>query len=443
MSRLIQPVLLALLLGAAACSQPTATPGEGDAGLPPSDLVGRGCNVDAECGALRCDTVRRQCICLSDESCAAGDGGAPRYCNNYTGMCVEEISGCTSDAQCPTAEFCDASIRACRPVKGFCESCTRDGECGGAGDDCVALPGAERACGRACAADGDCPRGAVCAASGAGRQCAPAGAGRSAGTCADFRGCTPDSRATCAADADCGGAGDQRCDTGTGRCVVRQQVCPAGTVCDARDRVCVSDCGADADCEPGFRCVDRACEPESACASDAQCPQGKVCLLAPGTTEGECRAQCRVDAECPVGTLCAVQADGRSRCQSGCTTHAGCSLDQRCNSTTRQCEGPSAGGVQVCQATSACGTCQLCSPLQQCVSASAAFPYCQPCSGNTDCPGGVCLQLSDGMTCARPCGAGQECPSGFVCLGYGGVQADGGVDSACVRPDRLCAGKCP
>ena len=442
MLRLTQLAVL-LLLGAAACARRPLPPGEDDAGAIAPDLVGRRCNVDAECGTLRCDTVRRQCICLSDESCLGAADTAARYCNNYTGMCVAEISGCASDADCTSAEFCDASIRACRPVKGFCEPCARDAECGGGGDDCVALSTTGRACGRACATDGDCPRGAACAARGTGHQCVPAGAGGDSGSCADFRGCTPDSRATCTTDADCGAGSDQRCDTGRGQCVARQQVCPAGTVCDARDRVCVSDCGADLDCEPGFHCVDRACEPERACTSDATCPQGKVCLLAPGATEGECRAQCRVDAECPVAALCVTQADGRNRCQAGCTTNAGCPLDQRCNATSHLCEGPVVNGAQLCQATSACGSCQLCSPQQQCVAATAGFPYCQACTGNTDCPGGLCLQLADGMACARPCGAGQECPSGFACLGYGGVLADGGINSACVPADRLCAGKCP
>ena len=442
MHRLPPLAVLLLLLGAAACTQRNSVPPGEDGGSVSSELVGRRCNVDAECGALRCDTVRRQCVCLSDESCRTAADAAPRYCNNYTGMCVEEISGCTADAQCTGAEYCDPSIRACRPVKGFCEPCARDEECGGVGDDCVALAGAERACGRACTTDGDCPRGAACTSSGGGRQCLPAGLGGDAGSCADFRGCTPDSHATCTTDADCGAGGDQRCNVGSGQCVARQQECPAGTVCDVRDRICVSDCGADADCEPGFRCVDRACEPESECSADAQCPQGKVCLVAPGATLGECRPQCKVDAECPLGELCTAQPGGRYRCQAGCTTHAGCPLDQRCNVTTRLCEGADAG-VQVCQATAACGTCQLCTPQQQCAPATAGFPYCQPCSGNSDCPGGVCLQLADGLACARGCGAGQECPSGFACLGYGGVLADGGINSACVPADRLCAGKCP
>src|SRR4051794_36446343 len=62
----------------------------------PLDFVGRACNVDAECADLRCDKLRHQCICLSDESCKGRPEDPVRYCNNYTGLCVTEIVGCTA-----------------------------------------------------------------------------------------------------------------------------------------------------------------------------------------------------------------------------------------------------------------------------------------------------------------------------------------------------------
>src|SRR4051812_22863403 len=95
-------VIFTAILCAAAltgCPKSSGTPVE-DAGSA-FDFVGRACNVDAECGALRCDKLRRQCICLSDESCAGGPNGEVRYCNNYTGLCVTEITGCTQSSQCP------------------------------------------------------------------------------------------------------------------------------------------------------------------------------------------------------------------------------------------------------------------------------------------------------------------------------------------------------
>jgi tetratricopeptide (TPR) repeat protein len=64
----------------------------------PEATLGNACRVDAECGTLRCDKVRRQCICLSDMSCLTSDPFAPpQYCNNYTGLCVTEITGCKAE----------------------------------------------------------------------------------------------------------------------------------------------------------------------------------------------------------------------------------------------------------------------------------------------------------------------------------------------------------
>jgi hypothetical protein len=91
--------LALVALGSALVGCPVRTPPPPeDAGT--ADFVGRACNVDAECGSLRCDKVRRQCICLSDLSCTAGDIFAqPKFCNNYTGLCVTEIAGCKADSR--------------------------------------------------------------------------------------------------------------------------------------------------------------------------------------------------------------------------------------------------------------------------------------------------------------------------------------------------------
>src|SRR4051812_2535558 len=102
MSRLT--LLLCAVVALPGCPKPIVTP-PADAG--PQVFVGRACNVDAECGSLRCDKVRRQCICLSDMSCLSSDpAAAPQYCNNYTGLCVDEITGCKADADCQMTEFC-------------------------------------------------------------------------------------------------------------------------------------------------------------------------------------------------------------------------------------------------------------------------------------------------------------------------------------------------
>lgn len=446
MSRVVLLVLFVSLAGCPVVNRPVPLPE--DAGT--ADFVGRACNVDAECGALRCDRVRRQCICLTDESCRTGVnvGSMPKYCNNFTGLCVEEIAGCRADSECASGEYCDPSIRGCRPLKGFCETCGSNNECGGQNDNCVldtAL--SQKFCGKACTATADCPRGSTCVMKDNALQCWPdrTPQGRPA-TCRDFQGCVPDSLRSCNTSVDCGDS-SQRCDPRQGKCVAAEQVCPFGTSCDSRARLCVAECARDADCgDARLRCINRVCEPLNECMTDAECSNNRVCTKGPGETIGRCQPFCTTDTQCPIGQVCARSVNGRFSCLPGCSSNAGCGLDQRCNTTTRICEGPSLGRLRICQATSACGTCELCDGASNlCRSARlgpdggvGGFPHCVGCSSANECTGGTCVALPSGASvCAQFCGGGQECPQGFACLSL----TTGG--SACVPADRSCTGKCP
>jgi hypothetical protein len=454
---LARTALIVLAFAAAGC--PENRPPQGDAGVS-VDFVGRSCSVDAECGDLRCDTIRRQCICLSDESCQSADPEAPvRYCNNYTGLCVEEISGCRGDIDCQQTEYCDSSIRACRSKKSFCEPCVANNECGGEGDHCIPEPSLnQNFCGRACATPADCPRGADCLDKGGAKQCWPAPNPLNPGdvpTCKNFKGCTPDSLKTCTTNADCSDVGDQKCDTGRGQCVAIQQVCPFGTACDPRHRICVAQCTVDEDCgDESLRCVNRVCEPASVCSTDGQCPANKVCNVPLGASAGECIPACQTSDECPVGNLCKQGADGRSRCEPGCTSNLHCPLDQRCNTAQGQCEGPVVGSTRTCQATPVCQTCEFCNgTTSACQPATQVFPYCkgggvnETCTSSAECKQGsregLCVLFDtsvggDGKSyCAEFCGAGQECPQGFACRSLGG-----GTQFVCLPTDFKCAGKC-
>ena len=431
------------LLTLSACPPPKKPPIDPDAG--PSEFVGRACNVDAECGSLRCDKVRRQCICLSDESCRPADPmAAPRYCNNYTGLCVTEIAGCKADSECGMTQYCDPSIRACRPLKSFCETCLANNECGGAGDNCVEDTNLmQKFCGKACTTNSDCPRGATCIDKAGSKQCWPTESplpGQTA-SCKNFKGCTPDSLRTCNTDMECGDA-SQRCDPAQGKCVAIEQVCPFGTTCDPRAKICVADCAVDADCgDPAtLRCVNRVCEPIGECTMDTDCPANKICNSRAGETTGSCAPFCQGDADCPISNTCQM-ISGRYKCAPGCATNQNCPLDQRCNATTRLCEGPMVGAARVCQSTSACRTCEVCNASRyECESAKTAFPHCQMCSSPSECGGGTCVQLDDGARwCLRFCATGSECPQGFVCLGLTG----GTGQSVCVPSSRTCGGKCP
>ena len=439
------PLLLALAFALSGCTNQVVPPPNPDAG--PTEFVGRSCNVDAECGVLRCDRVRRQCICLSDSSCnkLLDDGGAApvRYCNNYTGLCVEMIAGCKTSADCQTSEYCDSNTRACRPLKGFCEGCAADLECGGALDNCILDEVLmQKFCGKSCATTTDCPRGAACVVKNGVKQCWPdkSPVPGQAASCKNFQGCVPDSLRTCNASPDCMD-NSQRCDPASGKCTAIVQVCPFGTTCDPRAKICVADCAVDADCgDPKLRCTNRICEPIGECTMDTQCPANKVCAIPAGAATGQCVPFCQADLDCPVGQSC-QKVNERYRCAPGCATSSNCLLNQRCNAA-RSCEGPMVGTARICQATPICNTCELCDLTRnECASAktgTSAFPYCLQCSAPAECSGGTCVGLDDGKNyCARFCTSGQECPQGFVCLGLTTGQ------SACVPANRQCSGKCP
>ncbi len=437
--------LVALVTVAAGCSQ---NPGGRPDGGGPVSFVGRACSVDAECGDLRCDTIRRQCICLSDESCQSADPAAPvRYCNNYTGLCVEEIAGCKSDLDCAEAEYCDSAIRACRAKKSFCAPCANDNECGGEGDLCVEEPSlGAKFCGRACGVNEDCARGSECVEKGGALQCWPAPnplTPAETATCASFKGCTPDALGACESDADCGLA-DQKCDSARGQCVAIEQACPFGTACDPRHKICVAQCIQDSDCgDERLRCVNRVCEPISVCATDSECPITQVCSVQPGEATGQCIPVCQSNDQCPVGQVCRQGGDMRARCEPGCSANTHCALDQRCNAQG-QCEGPLVGGTRTCQATPVCQTCEFCSSTESaCKPARDTYPYCVECMGSGECADGLCVLYDtpvggDGKSyCSQFCGAGQECPQGFSCRSLGG-----GTQYVCIPTDFQCQGKC-
>lgn len=439
MSRVAPLVLSLLVLGCPTTYMPPPLPP--DAGT--ADFVGRACNVDAECGVLRCDKVRRQCICLSDDSCRMGTmlGSVPKYCNNFTGQCVEEIAGCRFDTECAMGEYCDPSIRACRPLKSFCETCSANNECGGKDDNCVLDTTLnQKFCGKACTDTSNCPRGSTCQQKDGAGQCWPdkTPQGQTA-TCRNFQGCIPDSQRSCNTTPDCMDS-TQRCDPRLGKCVAAAQVCPFGTTCDPRARLCVAECSRDADCgDSKLRCINRVCEPLNECNVDTDCAENRVCTKPPGEPTGRCQPFCTTDAQCPVGQVCARTASNRFGCAPGCSVNSDCGLDQRCNGRTKICEGPVIGTARACQGTSACNTCEVCEgSTNLCRSAKSDFPFCQTCATSAECPGGTCVALPSGTSvCARFCGGGQECPQGFACL----TLTTGG--SACVPADRSCTGKCP
>jgi hypothetical protein len=322
-----------------------------------------------------------------------------------------------------------------------------DNECGGAGDYCVLDDQLmQKFCGKACMSNADCPRGSTCQMKGGSNQCWPSDSpvpGQTA-SCTNFKGCTPDSQRTCNNDTDCGDT-SQRCDPAQGKCVAIEEVCPYGTTCDPRAKICVADCFVDLDCgDPKLHCVDHICDLIGECMTDTDCPDNKICNTPPvplgGDTMGICAPFCAGDTDCPIGNTCQM-ISGRYKCAPGCSSNQNCLLDQRCNMNTHQCEGPMVGTARICQSTQACDTCEVCDPATlECASAKTAFPYCQQCSSPSECGGGTCVKLDDQLNwCLRFCVTGSDCPQGFVCLGL----TSGAGQSVCVPSSRTCGGKCP
>lgn len=476
------------LLGLVACSSTPNNPHPTvDAG--PGSSVGRTCNVDAECPGLRCDSVRHTCICLSDADCTKADGGAA-YCSNFTGLCVDSVPGCTSDADCTSGNpnsFCNPETRACQALRGFCETCHSDVECG-TGNHCLADDSLKQNfCSKQCSAPTDCPTGTTCTAVAAGdNQCLP-----NAGTdCKTFTGCTPDSLKSCNSNADCaegdGGSDDQVCDVASGVCRARQQICPLGTICDPSVRVCVNSCSVDRDCDTGLACVNHLCQPLSTCASDTDCPTDKVCDVPAGASGGTCVPFCQSDTDCSVSRVCqpVIEPDGSTRqaCLPGCVHDTDCDPDQLCLDSAGnrfvEVDGGTALGLckssyqgrPACQGTESCPTCDLCMADNTC-QADATLGFCHPCDpsrGNADCTtygtDATCLSLggrdsngnilgSGPFACGVPCkplgtADGASCPSGFICAALNDSAGNPTGVYNCVPSDFNCglnssAPRCP
>jgi hypothetical protein len=405
-------------------------------------------------GNLRCDPVRRQCICTSDQDCADLDPtGELVYCNNFTGLCVSDVAGCTANNECPAASYCDQDTRSCKVRKGFCEPCSTDLECGSDADDCLYDSSLKQSfCGQHCTANADCPANAECADFSGKKQCWP----KAGKNCKVFMGCTPDSKASCEKTSDCAAVPDQVCDPGSGLCVARNQSCPFGQICDSKSRICVDACSSDADCiaiASNLRCVNRACEPIGECAAsaadpsgDKDCPANKVCSFNAGMTFGQCVPFCSSDSECAQGTICIPTSEGRRKCQPGCRVHADCPLDKACIKPTGAaigtCQGTPGATCQTDEVCPPCGTCDLATHACT-IRSKISDGYCRSCGADADCGDGHCLTLGGLQRCGQPCPA-TGCPRGFVCNeicvngNYVGFTCTGQTFAECIPVDQSC-----
>jgi len=186
----------------------------------------------------------------------------------FVNACDWSLDSCKSDLECPPGEACGGLLPSCQP------GCRND----------------------------ECPRGEVC-------QVLAPSFSKLLPSPSDYA-CWPG----CAEDSDC--ELHFRCDTGTNRCVCKDnQGCAADQVCT--DGSC--QCPSDASCGPGMACVSGRCE----CATDEACGTGNVCF------RGVCEKQCRSPSDCNDGQVCAgdislERVDGSSVFTYACTLQQSC-----------------------------------------------------------------------------------------------------------------------
>ena len=363
----VWPRLAALALGLLASAAALGLAGcttSSNAGNPDASVIAT-CSSDAECGAgFKCDRDSRQCVCTGDEACPSG-----KFCNAFTGLCVDSVPGCTSDGACKQGEYCDRALRSCKPVTAVCGKCRADAECGPRSKCAVnpTFPTAGSYCSPTCAAGdagpGACPGGLVCNAV---QLCVPA-----QGACGVNNACVPDTLAVCTKDTDCTSSeATQLCDTQLGACVAKNRVCPSGDACDPQQHVCVHSCAADTDCKliegtAGYRCRNNACFQLATCNADAECSSVNKQICAPNPDGSKsCKAGCVSPTDCPLGQGCNNDPQ-HPRCTPSCAQNSDCPLNAVCNAGA--CRSSFGGCTQACQATAACAVGASCSPNGCCV----------------------------------------------------------------------------
>lgn len=269
-----------------------------------------------------------------------------------------------SSANCETPNDCPNNRPHCE--SGLCVECKTDPDC----ED--ANPACHRGTCVRCADDDHCAESQAC--------------NRARHSCA----------LSCAADADCAGQRESRCngslcvectdlshcddkhpfcDKPSGTCAecLTSADCPSG-VCDPTERKCL-ECIVDGDCASG-RCQ----QPERRCV---ECVTTADCTAGTCDEKGECRAPCAADVDCPKASPHCLLAQGLC---VGCREHADCDpmrpvcgQGNKCAecATDSDCTRP---GFPAC--VKARGTCGQCTVDTQCGDAGACDLERAECTGS-------------------------------------------------------------
>jgi uncharacterized protein (TIGR03382 family) len=196
-------------------------------------------------------------------------------------------------------------------------------------------------------------------------------------------------------------------------------------------------CTVDADCGPGKRCVTGTCVAAPQCVADADCGANQWCV------NNKCVApSCVADSDCPNGLTCVANTCQSSQ-PTGAVFGADCDLNTDCQSgmcvsgTQHYC-------TQTCNPASPCPTGYSC---QSDVCIADGIPpgaTGSPCTKNSDCRTGICVDGSGDGYCTEVCHTGgPACPNGGDCA----VAGDGatylcGPTPVVVTPSGNTSGGC-
>ncbi len=430
--------LLAVLVVAAGCPDDGASEGEGEAGEGEGEgqSVDVGCDADDACDAgLVCDI-------------ATGDCKAGLDCSANPGVCSFCGAPGTNCGFGDAAAFCDASGGdVCRRIKGACDVCDDDAECG------VGTSGLPSVCSDGFCAPGcgPCATGFTCEAGG----CVPiaqAGSCATAVHCADGATC-PDGQTCsdfgvclklCTRDVECAAGSFCFLDAGP-----QQQTCIGG--CALGDTV-IQD-GLNKICHGDGRFGDPCPTPGSADG----CPEGTECL-ASGACE---RAGCQSSAECPLArTYCDLPTE---TCLDGCADANDCGAFELCGDDN-QCQAQGCRSKDTsCELGQFCCGAELFADAAGCpadIDDGACFtapdPFCRDCAEDADCAdidafgfSSFCYELKRqnpdtgedetiGKFCSTGCRDDLDCPRGVGCQTDLPTPEDGVTTQGCL--DAICAG---
>jgi hypothetical protein len=230
------------------------------------------------------------------------------------------VSGACPAGGCPAGQICNSVTGECVTPAAIGEACNTDEDC--AGGICVSGEAAgatlDRLCSRSCCNDGDCPSGAVCAATGTGvLLCLPGGPALSSAPgcgsdmdCTDPEKCVVEVLPSDVVVTTCGEPGGP---IGQGEADLLDEGCASriseGVACSPTlecGPVCVGTCSTSADCPTSIPDTEFYCGSVEVTGYDGPV---RVCTIKRHAGTGATGAACSTNASCRdltcVGDRCA------------------------------------------------------------------------------------------------------------------------------------------